>query len=229
MTPPESLAESLAEPLAERPAAAPEIAAVLLAGGLSRRMGGGDKCLRELGGRTLLARIIATIRPQVAALALNANGDAARFAAYDLPVVADPVAGFPGPLAGILAGMRWAAAAAPGCRWLWSLPTDTPFPPPVLATRLLATVEAGATIATCASGGRRHPAIALWPVALADALERALVQEDLHKIEVFTGRYARTLVEWPTLPYDPFFNANGPEDLIAAERLLRDAASRETP
>lgn len=196
------------------------IAAILLAGGLSRRMGGGDKCLREIGGQSLLAHIIARIRPQVAALALNANGDIGRFAAFGLPVVTDPVAGFPGPLAGILAGLRWAAAAAPACRWVLSLPTDTPFLPLDLAARLYSAVAGGAELAACLSGGRRHPAIALWPVSLADALEAALIKEDLRKIEVFTGRYDRALVEWEIGRYDPFFNANGPDDLVQAERLL---------
>ncbi len=207
---------------------APEPAAtvgVLLAGGRSRRMGGGDKCLRPLAGEPMLARVVARARPQVAALVLNANGDPDRFADYRLPVVADLVDGFAGPLAGVLTGMAWAAhwarADAPDCPWIATFPTDAPFLPDDLVACLADACRAqGADLACAASGGRTHPVIGLWPVRLADALRRALVDEDIRKIDRWTERYKLAVVEWPSTPIDPFFNANSPEDLITAERWL---------
>ena len=199
-----------------------EIAGVVLAGGLSRRMGGGDKCLRPLAGRTILARVIERARPQVAALMLNANGDAARFAAAALPVRADVVEGFAGPLAGVLTGMAWARECVPGARWLASFASDAPFLPRDLVARLLEGLEAGrAEIACAASGGRSHPVFALWPVALMDDLRRALVEDGLRKVDAWTARYRLIEVEFACEPIDPFFNTNRPEDLAEAEALLR--------
>ncbi len=197
------------------------VAGVLLAGGLARRMGGGDKCLRLLGGETILDRIVGRVRPQVDALVLNANGDASRFAATGLTVAPDTIDGFAGPLAGVLAGMEWAQANASECAWLVSIPTDAPFLPKDLVSRLwTALQDDGAEMACAASGGRAHPVVGLWPVALAGALRRALIDEDIRKVDVWTGRYRMTTVEFSTDPYDPFFNANRPADLEAAERLL---------
>ena len=194
---------------------------VLLAGGRSRRMGGGDKCLRPLAGQSVLARVVARARPQVAALVLNANGDPDRFAAYQLPVVADGVADFAGPLAGVLTGMEWARANAVDCPWIATFPTDAPFLPADLVARLAEACWADdADLACAASAGRRHPVIGLWPVRLADALRRALIDEEMRKIDRWTERYKLAVVEWPSTPIDPFFNANSPEDLIAAERLI---------
>ena len=191
--------------------------AILLAGGLARRMGGGDKPLRLLAGRTLLDHVIARIRPQAAAMALNANGDPARFAAWGLEVVADTVADTPGPLAGILAGLRWAARL--GAETLLSVPTDTPFLPHDLAARLeAARVAAGVPLACAASGGWTHPVIGLWPVALADAMEADL-RGGMRKIDAWTAQYGIAQADVPEMP-DPFFNANTPEDLAEAERLL---------
>jgi molybdenum cofactor guanylyltransferase len=154
------------------------VAGVILAGGLSRRMGGGDKCLRPIGGRPILAHIIERVRPQVAALVLNANGDAARFAPFGLPVAGDVVEGFAGPLAGVLTGMEWARHNAPACKWLASFASDAPFVPRDLVARLLAAVEAqGADLACAASGGQAHPVFGLWRVDLAPALRSALVEE----------------------------------------------------
>lgn len=196
-------------------------AGVILAGGLSRRMGGGDKCLRTLGGRPILAHIIERARPQVSALALNANGDPARFAAFGLPVVADSVEGFVGPLGGILAGLDWAAAQAPQCRWLASFAGDAPFLPHDLVVRLVeAVTRDGADLACAASGGQAHPVFGLWRVDLREALRRALVEEQIYKVDRWTARYKLVSVEFPALPVDPFFNANRPEDLAEAERLL---------
>lgn len=197
------------------------IAGVLLAGGLSRRMGGGDKSLRLLGGRAILDRVVERVRPQVAALVLNANGDPARFAAFGLPVVADGVAGFAGPLAGVLAGLDWAAANRPDCDTVASVATDAPFLPADLVARLAAgRAEAGADLACAASGGQAHPVIGLWPVRLRGDLRRALVEEGMRKVDVWTGRYRLAVVDFPVGRIDPFFNANRPEDLAAAEALL---------
>jgi molybdopterin-guanine dinucleotide biosynthesis protein A len=190
-------------------------AAVLLAGGRGQRMGGGDKPLRLLHGRPLLDHAIARIRPQVGAMVLNANGDPARFAAYGLPVVADPLPDHPGPLAGILAGMRWAAAR--GVADVLSVPTDTPFLPPDLAARLAAG-RGAMPLACAASGGWTHPVIGLWPTALADALEAAM-RAGIRKIDRWTAEHGVVAVEFSIEPFDPFFNVNTPEELAEAERL----------
>lgn len=197
------------------------IAGVLLAGGLSRRMGGGDKCLRPLGSRAILDWVIERARPQVAALALNANGDPARFARFGLPVLPDGVPGFAGPLAGVLAGLDWAASAVPGATHLASFATDAPFLPQDLVARLSAAVaEGGHELACAASGGRSHPVFGLWPVALREALRQALAVEEVRKVDAWTGRYRLAVVDFSTQPVDPFFNANRPEDLAAAEGLI---------
>ena len=202
-----------------------DVVGVLLAGGLSRRMGGRDKMLLSIGGETILARVIARLSAQTAVLLLNANGDPARFAAYGLPVVPDSVAGHAGPLAGVLTGMEWAAANAPDCPWVVTAPTDAPFLPGDLVARMMAAVEAqGADMACAASGGRVHPVCGLWPVRLAADLRRAMTGEDIRKVDVWTARYRLATVDWPTDPVDPFFNANRPEDLAEAERLLGGAA-----
>ena len=194
------------------------VAGVLLAGGLARRMGGGDKCLLELRGRPMLAHAIDRLGPQVAALAVNANGDPARFSAFDLPVVADVVEGFAGPLAGVLTGMVWARAEAPGAEWLVTAATDTPFFPTDLVARLHA-AAADAEVAFAASGGRTHPVFGLWRLTLIDDLRRALTEEDERKIDRFAGRYRVAEVDFPLRPFDPFFNVNRPEDLAEAMRL----------
>lgn len=184
-------------------------------------MGGGDKCLRPLGGRPLLAHVIERARPQVAALVLNANGDPERFASYGLPVIADSVPDFAGPLAGILAGLDWAARHRPADSWVLSIATDTPFFPDDLATRLLdAATAQGARLACAASGGRTHPVFGLWPVALREELRDTLLREGLRKIDLWTARYPLATVQFATTPVDPFFNANRPDDLAQAERLL---------
>lgn len=197
------------------------VAGVILAGGLSRRMGGGDKCLRPIGGRPILAHIVERVRPQVDALVLNANGDVARFASFGLPVATDVVEGFAGPLAGVLTGMEWAARHAPRCRWLASFASDAPFVPRDLVARLCAAVEAQhADLACAASGGQVHPVFGLWRIDLAPDLRNALVKEQVFKVDRWTARYRLARVDFPTTPIDPFFNANSPEDLAAAERLL---------
>ena len=197
------------------------IAGLLLAGGQSRRMGGGDKALARLGGEPLLARIVARVRPQVGPLVLNANGDPARFAFLDLPVAPDLVEGYAGPLAGVLTGLEWARAHAPDCDWVASFACDAPFVPRDLVARLAAARERdGADLACAASGGREHPVFGLWPVRLADALRRAVVEEGVRKVDAWTGRHRVARADFPCDPVDPFFNVNTPADFAEAEALL---------
>jgi molybdopterin-guanine dinucleotide biosynthesis protein A len=198
-----------------------QIVGVLLSGGQSRRMGGGDKCLKLLGDQTILEHVINRIRPQVGPLILNANGDPERFRPYGLPVVTDVVDGFAGPLAGILTGLRWTEINAPNCDWMLSVPTDAPFVPQNLAISLRQEILArGAHLACAESRGRAHPVVGMWPVALADELEQALVVEDIRKIDRWTSRYHLVEVAFDDAGIDPFFNVNRPENLATAERLL---------
>ncbi|MBV9909353.1 MAG: molybdenum cofactor guanylyltransferase MobA [Hyphomicrobiales bacterium] len=197
------------------------IPGVVLAGGLARRMGGGDKPLREICGQTILARVIARLNRQCECLALSANGDPSRFARFGLPVIADSVQHHPGPLAGILAGLDWAATRRPEAQWILSAPGDCPFLPRDLVARLSQSMSAqGAELAVAASQGRSHPVIGLWKVALRDALREALVDEGFRKVETWAQRYRVATVAWPAEPLDPFFNANTLEDLAEAERLV---------
>jgi molybdenum cofactor guanylyltransferase len=199
----------------------PGVVGVLLAGGQARRMGGGDKCLRPLGARPILAHVIERARPQVAALVLNANGDPARLAAFGLPVAPDVIEGFAGPLAGVLTGMAWAKDHRPDCPWIATIATDTPFFPRDLVGRMLAALERdGSDLACAASGGRAHPVFGLWPVRLADELRAAMIEEGVRKVDVWTARHRLIQVPFATAPIDPFFNANRPEDLAEAERML---------
>lgn len=198
----------------------PPTPGVLLAGGLARRMGGGDKPMRTIGGRTILARVIARLKPQCDGLVLNANGDPARFTAFGLPVIPDTVADFPGPLAGILAALDWAALHRPDAAWVFSAAADCPFLPRDLVAKLhQARIAEDAQLAVAASGGQSHPVIGLWSVALRHDLRHALVEEDIRRIDRWTARYRLATVNWPTEPLDPFFNANTMEDIAEAERL----------
>ncbi|MEM7472503.1 MAG: molybdenum cofactor guanylyltransferase MobA [Pseudomonadota bacterium] len=195
-------------------------AGVILAGGQSRRMGGGDKGLLTLGGRSLLAHVIDRLEPQVSEVALNANGDAARFD-LGLPVVADSIEGFAGPLAGVLAGLDWAAGA--GHNHIVTAAADTPFFPCDLVPRLMLAAER-APIALAATpdperGTARHPTFGLWPVALRDDL-RAALNDGVRKVVQWTDRHGTALAEFPATPFDPFFNVNTPEDLTRAQELM---------
>ncbi len=202
------------------PSGAPGIPGVLLAGGLARRMGGGDKPMRTIGGKTILQRVIARLAPQCAGLVLNANGDPARFASFGLPVIADDVADFPGPLAGILAALDWMAANRPEVKRVLSAAADCPFLPRDLVARLEAARAAGnAELAVAASDGQTHPVVGLWSVHLRDELRHALVKEDIRKIDRWTARYPLATVTWQVNPLDPFFNANTVDDIAEAERL----------
>jgi molybdopterin-guanine dinucleotide biosynthesis protein A len=197
-----------------------DVPGVVLAGGLARRMGGGDKPMRQIGGRTILARVVARLAPQCECLILNANGDPRRFASFCLPVVADGVKDYPGPLAGILAALDWTAANRPNAAWIVSAPGDCPFLPRDLVARLRqALIAQEAELAVAASQGQSHPVIGLWNVTLREALRQALVAEGIRKIDRWTARYRIATVTWPTEPLDPFFNANTIDDLAEAERL----------
>ena len=195
--------------------------AVILAGGLSTRMGGGNKGLRLLAGETLLTRVIARMRPQCGAIAINANGGPELFEAYGLPVIADGFSGFPGPLAGILAGMDWAAAQ--GFDSVVSVSVDTPFLPGDLVHRLReARGRSGLVIA--ASPGRDgrlrdHPTCGLWPVSLASDL-RAALESGQHRAGQFAAAYRPGRAVFDSHPIDPFMNLNTPEDLVRAARYL---------
>jgi len=198
-----------------------KVAGVILAGGLARRMGGGDKSLLTLGDKPLLDRVIERAGSQVDTLVLNANGDPARFSEYGLPVAADVVPDFAGPLAGILTGMHWVRDNAPECEWLVSFASDTPFFPQDFVARMLKHAEdENAPLACAVSDGQNHPVFGLWSVSLLDDLHKAVVDEDMRKILRWTDRYKCSQVDFSTAPFDPFFNINRPEDLQAAEALL---------
>ncbi len=193
---------------------------LVLVGGLARRMGGGDKTRIRIGGKTILERVLARLKPQCAEVILNANGDPARFADTGLPVVPDTVPGFAGPLAGILAGLDWTATHAPAITDVASVPGDCPFLPGDLVARLSAARQAAGVPLACArSGDWRHPVVGLWPVALRQDLRKALVEEDMHKIETWTARHGIAVGDWPATPIDPFFNVNTPADAAEAERI----------
>ena len=197
-----------------------KILGVLLAGGLGTRMGAGDKPLKMIAGKSILARVIARMAPQCAQLVINANGDPRRFAEFDLPVIADTFPENAGPLAGVLAAMEHCAIAHPGIDSILSVATDGPFMPRDLAARLAkARREAGADIAVAASGGWNHPTIALWAVTLREPL-RAGLEGGLRKIDRWTANYRVATVEWVIDGFDPFFNANTPDDLAGAEKIL---------
>lgn len=189
-------------------------------------MGGGDKPLLSLGKISLIDHVSRRLKPQVATLGLSANGDPARFAATGLPVLKDTVPGYAGPLAGILAGLEWAAGQT-SCRWLMSAAGDTPFFPDTLVERLVTVAhDRPGAIAVASSDGRWHPTFALWPLGLRDALRHFLVEEDNRRVSAFMERHGYVQVDFPMIEtgsrrIDPFFNINTPDDLAAAERVLQ--------
>lgn len=202
------------------------VVGVLLAGGLSRRMGGGDKNLLELNGQSILSRSIERVKPQVTALILNANGTSDRFAQFALPVIADVIDGYAGPLAGILSGMEWVFENRPDCKWVATFPTDAPFLPLDLVARLMAAIDSEKAEMACAtSNNRTHPPIAIWPVRLKDELRDAMVDEEMRKIDLWTARYSIAHVAFDSVGIDPFFNINKPENLAEAEAFLRKSES----
>jgi len=197
------------------------IVGVLLAGGQSRRMGGGDKALSDLDGKPLMTHVVERAQSQVDTLILNANGDPDRFIEYSLPVVADTVSGFVGPLAGVLTGQEWARDNAPDAKWVVTMATDTPFFPRDLVQKLRDEIEKnGADMAMATSGGNRHPVFGMWPIALADDLRHALVEEGVRKVLHWTDRFNLVQVDFPDTPFDPFFNVNRPEDLQRANKII---------
>ncbi len=204
-----------------------QILGVILAGGLARRMGGGDKGLLVYDGATLLDHLIARTRPQVSGLVLNANGDPARFEHFGLPIVPDDLPNHPGPLAGVLAGLDWAAAHRPDIAAIVTVPCDGPFIPATLVADFLAATGGCATpLAVASSRGRTNPVTALWPVALRDDLRRAVVDDGLRKVNHWTARHGVVEVAFPDQQVkgqarDPFFNANTPEDLAQMAETLR--------
>jgi len=203
----------------------PQVTGVILAGGLSRRMGGGDKGLLQIAGKSMLAHVACRLRPQVNRVIINANGDARRFATLDLPVVPDTVGGFVGPLAGVLAGMRWSLANANEARWIVTAAADAPLLPGDLVARLIeAVAERPDTIALAQSHGELHPVIGLWPVALAGDLEEQLGR-GVRKVLDWTGRHGTVAVPFAPvrvcgLDIDPFFNANTPSELEQLRAML---------
>jgi molybdopterin-guanine dinucleotide biosynthesis protein A len=206
-----------------------DVTGVVLAGGLSRRMGGGDKGLLELAGRPMLTHVVCRLRPQVGAMVVNANGDPARFAPLGLPVVPDTIGGFVGPLAGVLAGMRWSVANAPGAHWVVTAPGDAPLLPSDLVDRLMQAVESRPGAITLAqSHGELHPVIGLWPIALAEDLEQQL-RNGVRKVLHWTDRHGTVPVPFPParvcgLDIDPFFNANTPQELDQLRTMLSKTA-----
>lgn len=207
---------------------------VILAGGLATRMGGGDKCLKPLAGRRVLDHVIDRLSPQVDRLALNANGDAARFEAFDLPILADPIDGFPGPLAGVLAGLDWASEH--GAETIVTVAADTPFFPCDLVPQLMLASEGmtrplvlaatprgtdDATKSMSRSGLIRHPTVGLWPVALRDDLRDSL-RDGLRKVVIWTEKHDGREKVFED-EGDPFFNVNTPEDLAQANQMLEGA------
>ncbi len=199
-----------------------QIVGVLLAGGQSSRLGGGDKCLVTLGGAPMLAHVVDRLRAQVDRLVLSANGDISRFAGFALPITSDTPGPSVGPLGGVLAGMRWTAQNVPRARWIVTVPTDTPFFPFDLVERLAARVRDKQTIAVARSGGRQHPVVAVWPVRLADDLSAWIAAEDHHGVRAWLARNRSVAVDFdqPHGPVDPFFNVNTPENLAEARQMV---------
>jgi molybdopterin-guanine dinucleotide biosynthesis protein A len=205
------------------------IAGIILCGGRSRRMGGGTKPLLPLGSKPMLAHIVARVAPQVAVLAINANGDPSPYTFTSLPVIPDGLADFPGPLAGILAGIHW-ANTLPGCDSLLSVAGDTPFFPPDLVQRLSEAAPQADRIAVAVSAGRRHPVFALWPLSLREDLERFL-KSGIGKVAAFIDSHPAVDVEFPAFmtksgrAVDPFFNVNTLAELDTAHRILEAIAA----
>ena len=197
-----------------------EVVGCVLAGGLSRRMGV-EKAFIPLGGEPLIQHVMSRLDRQVGRTVLNANGDANRFRSIFEIIVPDSIVGSVGPLAGVLAGLEWTRDNVPYASWVMTVACDSPFIPRNMFTQMGAAVEAaGADIACASSGGRTHPVFGLWPVRLADDLRRAILEEDIRKVDIWTSRYKVVQVEFAAEPFDPFFNANTPDDIVKAQQIL---------
>lgn len=202
-----------------------QIVGCVLAGGLSRRMGGEEKALLKLGGEPMLSRIIERLRPQAAQLVLNANADPGRYASFGLPVVADNISGFAGPLAGVEAGMKWAIEHVAGATHMVTAATDTPFFPHNLVASFVDAIATADDIVMATSQGNRHPVFALWPLRLHGDLRDWLQRTDTFKVMAWVRGHSLQLVEFSPADLsgeqiDPFFNANTPEEFAAAEKLV---------
>jgi molybdopterin-guanine dinucleotide biosynthesis protein A len=194
---------------------------LVLAGGLARRMGGGDKGMIKIGNQSILERVLDRLSPQCDGTIINANGDPARFRFTGLPVVPDDIPDFAGPLAGVLAGLDWAANHEPDAQYIVTAPGDCPFLPRELVSRLEeARLREGKPLACAKSGDWRHPVVGLWPISLRADLRRALMEEKLHKIEIWTARHGVAIAQWDDKPIDPFFNVNTPEDVARANEVV---------
>jgi len=201
-----------------------KVTGAVLAGGLARRLGHVDKALVELVGQPLLAHVLERFENQCATTIINANGEADRFLRFGLPVVADTIDEFPGPLAGVLAAMEWARANQPEHKWVATIPVDVPFLPVDLVAQMLAHAKAAGADMVCArSNGRAHPVIGLWPVSLAENLRAAMIEEDMRKVDLWTVRFKLVKTQFDSLPFDPFFNINRPDDIEKAEKILKEA------
>jgi molybdenum cofactor guanylyltransferase len=204
------------------------VVGLLLAGGKSSRMGGGDKCLRVLAGKPILACIIDRLKSQVSEIVINANGDASRFAAYGLTVVADSIVGFVGPLAGVHAGLQWVKANRPDTTHVVTIATDTPFFPLDLVSRFCLEARDDSTLLVARSDEGVHPVIGLWPVTLAPAIEDFLKREK-RKVGQFADEQRAFQMYFPNVEIgamliDPFFNINEPEELARANTLMKGQA-----
>ena len=202
----------------------PRILGVILAGGGARRMGGGDKGLADLAGKPMLAHVQARLTPQVARLILNANGPAERFHPFGLDIISDGGPGDQGPLAGLAASFAWAAAASPNISSIVTVSTDVPFLPLDLVQRLSEATQRSTKVAVAASEGQTHPVIGLWPLTLAEDLVQWL-RTGQRSAEAFAKRHGAVAVSFPPgliagHTVDPFFNANTPDDLAMARKLL---------
>jgi molybdopterin-guanine dinucleotide biosynthesis protein A len=198
-----------------------QLVGVILAGGLSRRMGGGDKSMLALGGQSILNYVVDLAQAQVETLVLNANGDAERFASFALPVQADIVPDFAGPLAGVVSAMAWTKQNRTNATHIITMAADTPFFPADYVARMLKQMQEKEQRLACASyQGRTQPVFGLWPVDLFEDLYRAIVEDDMRKVDRFTAPYGVADVAFDELLENPFFNVNRPEDLILAEQLI---------
>jgi molybdenum cofactor guanylyltransferase len=203
-----------------------QVAGVIVAGGQSRRWGGGDKFLAAVGGKILLRHVIDRVRRQVRMLILNANSPAPEYGGLGMTTIPDNVTGDRGPLAGVLTGLDWVRENLPGVKWVMTVPSDAPFLPTDLAARLLASVtDEGADMGCVMSGGRTHPVIGLWPVALCDQLRHDLTINDVRKVDAWTANYKIAYPAWSVEPVDPFFNINTRDDLEVAETLIAEATA----
>jgi molybdopterin-guanine dinucleotide biosynthesis protein A len=199
------------------------VVGVLLAGGQARRMGGGDKCLREISGRRLIDILIERVQPQVSNLIINANGDPKRFEGLGLEIVADTIDGYAGPLAGVLTGLEWAKSYVKDASWVASFATDAPFVPRNMVLRLSQAIKDNSADMACAmTNNRTHPVFALWPIRLIEELRHAMVKEEMRKIDRWTSRYKIAHVDFYSKLVDPFFNVNRPEDLAHAESIFKE-------